>query len=178
MASTASASSTVDVQDFKRAMSRFASGVNVLTVRDEGHHPYGMTLSAFCSVSLEPLLVLVCVNRRTRTHDLVLRHGRFGVSVLSGSAIDVSLYCAEPGADKHLPDEWLHDIPQSRTPVLRDCLVHADCAVYATQRAGTHTIVVGSVEHISFGIEGDPLLYYRGTYRRLEHRNGEEEIPP
>jgi flavin reductase (DIM6/NTAB) family NADH-FMN oxidoreductase RutF len=165
MASTAS--STVNVRDFKRAMSRFASGVNVLTVADESQHPYGMTLSAFCSVSLDPLLVLVCVNRKTRTHDLVLRHGRFGVSVLSRGAIDVSHYCAEPGADKHLPAEWLDDIPQSRTPVLRDSLVHADCAVYATQRAGTHTIVVGSVEHISFGSEGDPLLYYRGTYRRL-----------
>lgn len=158
---------TIEAQDFRRAMGSFASGVNVITVRDAAGEPHGMTATAFCSVSMEPPLVLICVNRDTRTYDLIVESGRFGVSMLSGGSTEVSNHCARPGADKRLPEDWLVDDDPSRTPVLASALVHADCSIHEQQEAGTHAVFIGQVEHVHFGEDADPLLYFKGSYRKL-----------
>lgn len=157
----------VEAADFRFAMSRFASGVNVITVWDGDDVPHGMTATAFCSVSVDPPQVLVCVNGETRTHRLIRASGSFGVSFLGGSSEAISVHCARPGGDKRLDPTWLVPNPASRTPALAGALVHVDCDVVDQHPAGTHTIFVGRVRSLDQGVEEDPLVYFRGDYRRL-----------
>lgn len=154
---------------FREALASFASGVTIVTFRDELDRPCGMTASSFSSVSIDPLLVLVCLNRSARTYDDVLARGRFGINILSSDCVEISDLCARPGEDKLLRDGWLEDPVDGRSPVLRDSLAYLDCEVHTEVGAGTHSIIVGRV--LAIGVsdthEDNPLLYYRGSYREL-----------
>lgn len=173
---------------FKSALGTFASSVNVMTVRNAHGVPSGMTATAFCSVSVEPLLVLVCVNRSSRTYSQILRGGSFGVNVLSESALHISAFCARPGSDKSLPEEWLVPVPGASAPALDGSIAFLDCEVYRHFPAGTHGVIVGRVCAIALDTALDdgstdtvsdkgstrPLLHYRGKYhgvseQHLEH---------
>jgi flavin reductase (DIM6/NTAB) family NADH-FMN oxidoreductase RutF len=154
---------------FRHALGSFASGVTIITVYDALGQPQGMTANAFSSVSMNPLLVLVCLDRAARTHEDVTAQGRFGVNILHSSAIDISKYCARPGYEKVLRPEWLHpsDDPK-RPPALVNALAYLDCTVDSAVRAGTHSIVLGAVTAIGLA-EHDPapLVYFRGRYHEL-----------
>lgn len=153
---------------FKHAMGSFASGVTVITLWDSDGRPYGMTANAFSSVSVDPLLVLVCLNRASRTYDEVVSSGRFGVNILSRSARQISDYCARAGADKPLETSWLVPDDERRPPALADALAYLDCTVHSEARAGTHAVVFGAVRSIGLAQEPrDPLVYYRGRYQEL-----------
>ncbi|HVA09996.1 MAG TPA: flavin reductase family protein, partial [Acidimicrobiales bacterium] len=158
---------------FKQALGAFASSVNVITVRDKHGRPCGMTATAFCSVSVDPLLVLVCVNQATRTHERILRSGAFGVNVLSDAATEVAAFCARSGSDKFLPDELLAEVPASwAAPALNGVLAYLDCEVYRRFPAGTHGVVIGRVRGIALddgsdGVPSRPLLHYQGTYHSV-----------
>jgi flavin reductase (DIM6/NTAB) family NADH-FMN oxidoreductase RutF len=159
-----------DADVFKSALGRFASSVNVITVRDEKGVPAGMTATAFCSVSMDPLLVLICVNRSARSHEQILKGGSFGVNVLSEHSVHVSSFCARPGSDKTLPAEWLLPaIPAASAPALEGSIAFLDCEVYRHFPAGTHGVIVGRV--CAIAVDDDPvvgparpLLYYQGNY--------------
>lgn len=167
MSATLHGAKMVDAVEFRRAMSSFASGVNVITVSDAAGDHHGMTATAFCSVSSEPPLVLICVNRDTRTHDLIVESGRFGVSMLSGGSAEISNHCARPGGDKRLPSDWLAEGTSSETPALAAALVHVDCSIHERREAGTHAVFIGQVENVVFGVDDEPLLYFQGGYAKL-----------
>src|SRR5262249_21818150 len=93
---------------FRQALGSFASSVNVITMWSPESQPLGMTATAFSSVSVDPLLVLVCINRDTRTYQHIAGTGRFGVNILGSAARELSDYCARPGGDKILDASWLH----------------------------------------------------------------------
>lgn len=156
-----------DIDGFRRALGSLASGINVITFVDGQGRPHGMTATAMCSVSLDPLLVLVCVDRSTRTHGEILAGGRFGVSILAIEGHVVSQHCARPGADKRLPKSWLLGVDGCETPILGDALAHLDCVVHDTHPAGTHTVILGRVERLGTADDGEPLIHFRGAYRRL-----------
>jgi len=158
---------SADVERFRRALGSFAVGINVITFRSSDGEPRGMTATAMCSVSVDPLLVLVCVNRSTRTHDEILAGGRFGVSILGLGGHSISKQCARPGADKTLDSSWLVPDAECATPVLRDAIAHLDCAVHDTYAAGTHTVILGRVEAVGVADGGEPLIHFRGCYRQL-----------
>lgn len=159
---------------FKVALGRFASGVTVVTGTDPQHRPWGMTATAFSSVSADPPTVLICVNRSTRTHDLAAETGHFGVNILGASGLDVSNFCARPGSDKYLDGDWLLDGPWT-SPGLRHALAFLDCRVEQRVEAGTHSVFIGSVENIVVPDDptddtartGDPLVYWCGGYRTI-----------
>lgn len=153
---------------FREALAAFPTGVTVITVRDEHGRPCGMTANAFCAVSLEPPLVLVCVNRSASTHDRIVREGSFGVNILSETSEEISRHCARPGSDKHLRDEWLVE-RNVRTPHLKDAAAYLHCCVESAHPAGTHSIIVGAVIEVVSRLH-EPLLYYRGGYRRMSPR--------
>jgi len=160
-----------DVTAFKTALGTFASSVNVITMWDEEDRPVGMTATAFASVSTDPLLVLICVNRSTRTYLHIATGGAFAVNILGSDAREVSDYCARPGLDKYLREEWLAPRPGWRSPALAGALAYLDCEVEQDVHAGTHAILIGRV--ISIGLNSDaaeplPLLHYRGAYRQLQ----------
>jgi len=160
---------TPDVDLFRRAMSRFATGVTVLTtrVRDLDH---AMTASALTSVSLDPLLLLVCVEREARFHDAVVEAGVWGVNVLSGNDRAVADWLATRGRPLHAQLDRLphHNGPQTGVALLDNALSTFECRTTAIHPAGDHSIVVGEVVSVTSSAHpGEALLYYRGRYETL-----------
>lgn len=156
---------------FKAALGSVAASVNVITMWDEDRHPLGMTATAFSSVSADPLLALVCINRAARTYDHVAAAGRFGVNILGSAAREVSDYCSRPGEDKVLDSAWLADTGMWRSPALAGSLAFLDCQIDQEVQAGTHAVIIGAVEGIglaSLGQHFEPLLHFRGRYRQLD----------
>src|SRR5262245_14007164 len=117
---------------FKAAMRCLASGVTVVTVHGADGSPLGMTATAFSSVSVEPVLVLVCVHRQTRTCDRLLRSGYFGVNMLAEQTEQIAHYCSVPAENKTLPPQWLVDAPHWSAPAISHSLAFLDCEVYRT----------------------------------------------
>ncbi|TNC26510.1 flavin reductase family protein [Amycolatopsis alkalitolerans] len=155
---------------FKAALGSLAASVTVITLSGAGR-PLGMTATAFSSVSLDPLLILVCVNRSTRSYEHIAAAGRFGVNILGSAAREISDHCARPGADKALRPEWLAPEDGWRSPALAGALAFLDCAIERDVHAGTHAVLIGAVDGIGLGATHEPLLHFRGTYRQLRARN-------
>jgi flavin reductase (DIM6/NTAB) family NADH-FMN oxidoreductase RutF len=155
----------VTPQDFRTALGRFTSGVTVITVATPSGQVHGMTASSFCSVSLRPPLVLVCVDHLAETYLHLRERGRFGVSILKEEQEAISEFFADPERN---PDaarrlDIHYSQMKSGTPVLAHALAHLDCSVVQAHAAGDHTIFVGEVKEVSVA-EGSPLLYFRGRY--------------
>jgi len=158
-----------DIDSFRRAMGRFATGVTMLTTRtrDVDH---AMTASALTSVSLEPLLLLACVEREGRFHDAVLDSGIWGVSVLSGRDRPGADWLATRGRPLHGQLDRLphHHGPQTGVALLDDALSTFECRTTAVHPAGDHSIMVGEVVSVASAAHpGEALLYYRGRYVTL-----------
>jgi flavin reductase (DIM6/NTAB) family NADH-FMN oxidoreductase RutF len=155
----------VDLDQFKQAARRFASGVTVVTTRaDDVVH--GGTVSAFFSVSLEPLQVLISLNSSGRLAELI-RHSRcFAVNVLAAHQEEISRLFAtaqRPTAIGALPDVVTEE-RVTGAPVLCDCLAYFDCQVADAIEAGDHTLFVGLVQAVG-ATDGEPLIYFNGAYR-------------
>jgi flavin reductase len=158
-----------DTDLFRRAMGRFATGVTMLTTRtrDVDH---AMTASALTSVSLEPMLLLVCVEREGRFHDAVLEAGFWGVSVLSARDRPGADWLATRGRPLHGQLDRIphHHGPQTGVALLNDALSTFECRTTAVHPAGDHSIVVGQVVSVtSAAHSGEALVYYRGRYGTL-----------
>ena len=154
---------------FRRAMGRFATGVTVVTTSHRGVD-LAMTVNAFTSVSLDPPLVLVCIEQEARFHEAVTSSGVWGVSVLDDTARAVSGWLATRGRPLHGQLERVphHRGPVTGTALLDQSLATVECRTTALHDGGDHTIVVGEV--VSAELLGDdaaPLLWYRGGYSRL-----------
>jgi flavin reductase len=158
-----------DMDSFRRAMGRFATGVTMLTTRTRDVD-YGMTASALTSVSLEPLLMLVCVEREGRFHDALLASGVWGISVLSGRHRPLADWLATRGRPLH---GQLDRIPhhygvQTGVALLDDALSTFECRTTSVHPAGDHSIVVGQVISVASAAHpGEALVYYRGRYETL-----------
>lgn len=148
---------------FRNALRRFASGVTIVTVAaaDELH---GMTASSFASVSLTPPLVLVCLDKTSRTLTLVAETGSFAVNLLRADQQEASRAFARPGVKPFA------SIPHRRglngAPVLDDAIAVLECTTYRVFEAGDHEVVLGEVTAATVAT-GDPLVYYDGAYRSL-----------
>jgi len=156
---------------FREVLGHFASGVTVVTAAC-GDVVHGMTATAFASLSLDPLMVLICVNQEARLHRLVLESRSFAVTMLSERQHELSSWFAlrrRPlGADEFAGCAW-RPAAVSRAPVLEGGLGYLDCALTDIHAAGDHSILVGRVEDLGlFEEPAAPLLWYRGGYRRLE----------
>jgi len=159
----------LNAADFRKAMGCFATGVTIITVDQDGEI-HGMTANAFSSVSLDPPLVLVCVDHRARTHAHLHARKRFGVNVLSSSQQAISEYYAQSSdLEKHQHAETAgarFTRTAHGTPILEGALAYLECRLHSTQAAGDHTIFIAEVEHVELR-EGEPLLYFRSCYREL-----------
>ena len=169
---TDSSNATLSPTDFRRAMGCFATGVTIITIDQDGE-VHGMTANAFTAVSLDPVLVLVCVDHRARTHAHLQARKRFGVNVLSRDQQAISEYYAG-AAEKHQHPERAgarFERTAHGTPVLQGAIAYLECRLHSAQPAGDHTIFIAEVEHVEVR-DGDPLLYFRSRYRdigALEH---------
>jgi flavin reductase (DIM6/NTAB) family NADH-FMN oxidoreductase RutF len=161
---------SVTQDEFRHAMGCFSTGVTVITVDDYGKVE-GMTANAFASVSLYPMLVLVCVSHAARTHAHIHARKRFGVNVLSENQLQISEHYAlalaerDPAAAEETAGAKF-DRTQHGTPVLHGALAYLECRLQTTHEAGDHTIFIAEVEDVVVH-EGRPLLYFQGSYHTI-----------
>jgi len=157
-----------DKQLYRKVMGKFATGVTVITVPSANGVVRGMTANSFTSVSLDPMLVLVCVDYRARTLALMQASDRFGISVLTEEQQPLSDYFAGSEQDAEAARRLgvRFRVSEQGTPLLEGCLATLDCCKVAAHVAGDHTIFVGEVEAMD-AVEGRPLLFYSGRYHRL-----------
>jgi flavin reductase (DIM6/NTAB) family NADH-FMN oxidoreductase RutF len=153
---------------FREALSRFASGVTVVTAR-RGAERFGLTASSFVSVSVNPPLVLVCIAKTLQTRAVIEETGAFGVNILGVHQLEAGLRFAglKPDAkDRFEGFEWISLTTGS--PLLKDSLVSLDCRLHAAHQGGDHTIFVGEVLHALISKDEVPLLYHRRLWHRPE----------
>lgn len=166
-------------EEFRKALGCFATGVTVITVDHEGEI-HGMTANAFTSVSLDPLLVLVCVDHKARTHAHLRARQRFGVNVLAEGQREISDYYARPTrTHEHAEQEAgaSFDRTEHGTPVLHGALAYLECRLHTAQDAGDHTIFIAAVEDVVLR-DGEPLLFFRGQYRGIGPAQQQEKAKP
>jgi flavin reductase (DIM6/NTAB) family NADH-FMN oxidoreductase RutF len=150
--------------EFRETLGRFASGVTVVTTRDGKGQNHGLTVSAFCSVSMDPPLVLVCIQKSTGSHHAFEESGVFVVNLLAEDQQQLSNHFASRSDDKFAGVEF--DSGIESVPVLRNCLAALECRLRNAFDGGDHSIFVGEVEKSSCA-DMLPLTYYRGKYRRI-----------
>jgi flavin reductase (DIM6/NTAB) family NADH-FMN oxidoreductase RutF len=159
----------LDSAAFRRSAGRFASGIVVVSTSLDGVS-HAMTATAFTAVSLDPPLVLVCVEKVARFHDAVLASGTWAVSVLGEEAEKAAAWLATRGRPLagQLDTFRHHAGPVTGAPILDDALTAMECRTTAVHAGGDHSIVVGEVLTVTEPrADGEPLLYYAGGYRRL-----------
>jgi len=154
----------VPSDEFRRVLSHFATGVTIVTTRDADGRPTGLTVSAFCSVSLDPPQVLVCVDHKSQTYPALRERGRFAVNVLSADHEEVSRRFASTRLDKF--EGLAYRTGVLDVPLIAGALAQLECTTVNVHVEGDHTIFIGRVEE-SHVDAGDPLLYYKGKYQRL-----------
>ena len=154
-----------DPRTLRDALGCFATGVTIVTCLGEDGTPFGLTANSFTSVSLDPPLLLVCVDKRAASATALTAASHFAVNVLQTHQQPASIRFAAKDEDRFGTTPWSPG--EFGPPVLRDSLGVFECAAHAVHEGGDHHIVVGEVLRASFDSALDPLLYFRGRYRRL-----------
>lgn len=159
-----------DAELFRQAFRRWATTVVIVTYRDDADRPVGMTATSMSSLTADPPSLLVCVNRETRAHPVILRRGAFGIDLLSLGQRPIADHCSAAGRDKVLRDSWLaHDSSGDQSPRLAGSLAHLDCTMDRSFEAFSHTIVVGLIQAVWLNPhDAPPLLYHGGVYTQME----------
>jgi flavin reductase (DIM6/NTAB) family NADH-FMN oxidoreductase RutF len=145
-------------------MGRFATGVTIITTR-HGDHLHGMTANAVSSLSLDPMLVLVCVDKSADTHDILLKTGFFAVNILGKDQEELAMKLATK------KDSWSHgledvgyEVAQTGAPIIDGSIAYLDCKTLTEHHGGDHTIFIGEVLEAKELSEAPPLLFYTGKF--------------
>jgi flavin reductase (DIM6/NTAB) family NADH-FMN oxidoreductase RutF len=157
---------TIDPDSFRSVLGRFASGITVVTTRDAEQRDVGMTVSAFCSVSLDPPLVQVCVDHAASLYAALVVSKGYGVNILAAEQEALSRRFATAESTRRF-DGIGYRRGESGVLLLDDALAHLECRIVAAHETGDHTMFVGEVESAT-ARSARPLLYYRGGYAQLE----------
>lgn len=161
-----------EAAEFRAALGRFATGIAVVTTT-VGGEDHAMTANAFTSVSLDPPIVLVCVEKVARFHDAVLEAGVWGVSVLAEHAGAVSTWFATRGRPLHTQFEGVRLTrgPHTGVPLLGDALSTLECRTRSVHDGGDHVVVLGDALWVDVPApQGLPLVYWSGGYHGMGHR--------
>jgi flavin reductase (DIM6/NTAB) family NADH-FMN oxidoreductase RutF len=149
---------------FRLVMGNFATGITVVTTRDSYGKPRGLTVNSFTSVSLEPLLVLVCFDKKLGSLEAFKDSKRFGVSMLSEDQEELSRLFAKKDSER---PESLYFEGKLGMPLLKNSLAIMECETVEMYPGGDHFIFLGEVKSAEVLQAGHPLLYFRGKYRKL-----------
>lgn len=157
----------IDTRSYRNLVGRFATGVTVVTVNDGGEYR-AMTANSFTSVSLDPLLVLICVTRDASMHDPIHEAGTFAVNILAEDQRPVAEVFARRGELSEPMGGLPFHVRGTGAPLLANTLGWFECEVWREYDGGDHTIFVGRVVDMEFSNpEGTPLLFFGGRYREL-----------
>jgi flavin reductase (DIM6/NTAB) family NADH-FMN oxidoreductase RutF len=160
------ASQAFNSREFRSALGAFATGVTVVTTQGP-EHSYGLTANAFSSVSLDPPLVLVCVNSGTRGSESIEQNRVFAVNILSAEQEPLSRYFAskERPRGKDAFSEITHRTEVTGSPIIDGVAAYLDCRLAASHLAGDHVIFIGEVMALGVDLNGKPLVFHQGQYR-------------
>lgn len=160
-------SKQIDKYLFLRVMGSFASGVTIVTTMDEDGTPRGFTASAVSSLSLEPRMLLVCVNEQSSTLDAIRQSGKFAVNILAASQQHVAQqFTTRDGSNRFAGLRWRPGV-ETAAPILNGSLAYVECVLHDTCKGGDHIILMGEVV-AGEAHEAEPLLYFRGRYGTYE----------
>lgn len=154
-------SAGVDPSVFRQAMGQFATGVAVVTTKEDGLS-FGMTVNSLTSVSLDPCLLLVCPKKGSLTGEAIKRRGMFAVNIMEEGQEELCLRFVGEDAARF---EGLDVLDKRGMPLLPQSLVHLVCSVYSVYPGGDHEIIVGQVLDCQAG-NGDPLVFHQGRFCR------------
>ena len=158
---------SIDPRELRNAFGCFATGVTIITTVDNAGDPIGITANSFSSLSLDPPLVLFCLDLKSNSFDAFHQNQNFVVNVLREDQQDLSNVFAKSGGDKWNGvgfQTW-----DTGCPVFEDCIANMECEVASIAEGGDHVIIVGKVIRMRYE-DGDcrPLLFYRGRYGQIE----------
>lgn len=156
-----------DAQTFRQAWGRFATGVSIVTTLTPDGEVHGMTANGINSVSLDPLLVLVCAGHTTSSYPMIQESGRFAISILAEDQRDIAEYYARPTDQKTGDLDFTLSQTDRGSAFVDGSLAQMDCKVVTEHVAGDHTIFIGEVEEINVA-DGRPLLFFQGSFSRIE----------
>lgn len=156
---------SMNAERFRALLARFASGVTIVTATDEEGRPHGMTVSAFASVSLDPPLVLVCIDRAASMGPLLIRVGHFGVNILAEGQEWLSRRFADEAMELRF-DGVPWRLGHGRVPTIDGAHASLVCTPSSCTDGGDHLILLGQVTEGTAGAATEPLVYHRGAYGR------------
>ncbi len=154
----------IEKNELRRVMGHFATGVTIITTRDEDGHPFGLTANAVSSVSLVPPLMLICVDKKADTYPYFARSGVFTVNILAEGQESLSRKFATSGIEKFEGIGYHKN--ELDCAVIDDAVGHLDCRIVQSIDAGDHTIYLGEVDAADAS-DGPPLMFFRGGYHKL-----------
>ena len=150
--------------DFRTAMSKFATGVTVVTTIDEQGTPHSMTANSFTSVCLDPPTILVCVAHGTNTYGFVERAGRFGVNILNKDQENLGIYFAKRPEDRTGDVKYEFIMAEGDVPFLNGSMVSFSCQVVGSHVYGDHTVYMGEVKEVRQEEDGEPLMFFKSRW--------------
>jgi flavin reductase (DIM6/NTAB) family NADH-FMN oxidoreductase RutF len=153
-----------DPRTLRDALGCFATGVTVVTCLSEGV-PSGLTVNSFTSVSLDPPLLLVCIHKLATSAEALIAASHFAINVLQTGQQPASITFSTRVEDRFGTTQW--SCGEAGAPIFKESLSVFECERFAVYDGGDHHILVGQVVKASFDAGLDPLLYFRGSYRRL-----------
>jgi flavin reductase (DIM6/NTAB) family NADH-FMN oxidoreductase RutF len=157
--------------EFKTSLSRWLSGVSIVTAR-RGHEPAGLTVSAFISASLDPPLIAVCLDRQANTLPVILESGYFAINVLSSAQHSLSdRFASKKDEHRRFEGVTLLDIAGTHSPLIDGAVVHLDCRLHARHDVGDHALCVGEVL-MALNADHEPLGFFRGRYHGVAPHGG------
>ena len=155
-----------DPQLFRQAWGKFATGVTVITTIQPNGEVHGMTANGICSVSLDPLLALVCAGHNTASYPLIKESGRFAINILRLEQQAIAEYFARPTEKKTGDVDVSFTMSPHGGATVDGSLAHMDCHVVTETVAGDHTIFIGQVDEIEVH-SGTPLIFFEGKFGQL-----------
>ncbi len=155
----------IHLREFRNALGTFATGVTIITTMSRENKPIGLTANSFTSVSLDPPLVLFCLDRRSYSFAHFQQSTHFAVNVLASGQQEISRHFAQPSEDKWAA--MVLDLCAVGCPAFKDALAIFECATHRIHDGGDHIIIVGNVLSFNYRHEGAPLLFYRGRYGHI-----------
>ncbi|MGB7068048.1 MAG: flavin reductase family protein [Pyrinomonadaceae bacterium] len=158
---------SITQDDFRSALSRFACGVTIVTTKDASGNLHGLTVSAFASVSLDPPLILICIEKAAGSYHAFHESGLFAVHILSAGQSELSERFASQITKKFEGVDMNPNL--DGLPLIAGCVANLECRVRNVCDGGDHSIFIAEVQDIAFH-DGDPLVYFRSDYRELGER--------
>lgn len=158
-------SMSLDKNEFRRCMGHFATGITVVTTNTKENKPCGMTVNSFSSLSLEPPLILFSVDKNAHNHDNFTNCKKFAVNILSENQKDISVAFAHPSSVNW--NEIKHKEAENGSPILKGCLAYISCINENIYAGGDHSIIIGRVTDMQMSLDEQPLIYFKGKYRKV-----------